>query len=70
VREALTAALKHRGGPVVLDAVVDPCALSMPSRIPFHTAARFTLSPAKQVLNGKTDSVIGTISRHVGPGLI
>jgi hypothetical protein len=69
-REALKEALAHRGGPVVVgvvvDAVVDPYALSRPSHIPFHTAAGFTLSLAKQVLSGEMDSAIGTIGRNVG----
>jgi pyruvate dehydrogenase (quinone) len=65
VREGLAAALAHKGGPVVVDAVVDPYALSLPSHIPFHAAAGFTLSLAKQVLNGKMDSVIKTIERNV-----
>jgi pyruvate dehydrogenase (quinone) len=66
VREALAVALAHKGGPVVVDAVVDPYALSLPSHIPFHAATGFTLSLAKQVLNGKMDSVIKTIERNVG----
>jgi len=66
VREALAAALAHNGGPVVVDAVVDPYALSLPSHVPFHAAAGFTLSLAKQVWSGKMDSVIKTIERNVG----
>jgi pyruvate dehydrogenase (quinone) len=65
VREGLAAALAHKGGPVVVDAVVDPYALSLPSHVPFHTAANYTLSLAKQVLSGKMDSVIKTIDRNV-----
>src|ERR1700730_9015478 len=65
VREGLAEALAHKSGPVVVDAVVDPHALSLPSHIPFHVAERFTLSLAKQVLNGKMDSVIKTIERNV-----
>jgi len=65
VREGLAAALAHKDGPVVVDAVVDSYALSLPSHIPFHTAEGFTLSFAKQVLNGKMDSVIKTIKRNV-----
>lgn len=49
VREGLAAALAHKGGPVVVDAVVDAYALSLPSHVPFHTAANYTLSIAKQV---------------------
>jgi pyruvate dehydrogenase (quinone) len=66
VRAGLAAALAHRGGPVVVDVVVDPYALSLPSHIPLHAAAGFTLSLAKQVLNGKMDSVIKTIERNTG----
>jgi pyruvate dehydrogenase (quinone) len=66
VREGLAAALAHKGGPVVVDAVVDPFALSLPSHVPFHAAAGYTLSIAKQVLSGKMDSVIKTIERNVG----
>jgi pyruvate dehydrogenase (quinone) len=66
VREALAAALAHNGGPVVVDAVVDPYALSLPSHLPFHTVEGFTLSLAKQVLSGKMDSVIKTMERNVG----
>ena len=66
VREALAAALAHKDGPVVVDAVVDPYALSLPSHVPFHAAAGFTLSLAKQVWSGKMDSVIKTIERNTG----
>jgi pyruvate dehydrogenase (quinone) len=65
VREALAEALAHKGGPVVVDAVVDPHALSLPSHVPFHTATGFTLSMAKQVWAGKMDSVIKTLERNV-----
>src|SRR6202522_2270610 len=53
VREALAEALAYQGGPVIVDAVVDPYALSLPSHFPFHTVEGFTLSLAKQVLNGR-----------------
>jgi pyruvate dehydrogenase (quinone) len=65
VRDGLAAALAHQAGPVVVDAVVDPFALSLPSHVPFHTAKGFTLSLAKQVWNGKMDDVIKTIERNV-----
>jgi pyruvate dehydrogenase (quinone) len=65
VRDGLAAALAHKGGPVVVDAVVDPLALSLPSHVPFHTATGYTLSLAKQVLSGKMDMVIKTIERNV-----
>ncbi|HEV8071410.1 MAG TPA: thiamine pyrophosphate-dependent enzyme [Planctomycetaceae bacterium] len=65
VRGGLAEALAHKGGPVVVDAVVDPFALSMPSHVPFHAAKGFTLSLAKQVWNGKMDAVIKTMERNV-----
>ncbi|MGD1024835.1 MAG: thiamine pyrophosphate-dependent enzyme [Candidatus Sulfotelmatobacter sp.] len=65
VREALAEALAYEGGPVVVDAVVDPFALSLPSHVPFHAAKGFTLSLAKQVLSGRMDSVIKTMERNV-----
>jgi pyruvate dehydrogenase (quinone) len=65
VREGLAEALAHKGGPVIVDAVVDPYALSLPSHVPFHAAKGFTLSLAKQVLSGKMDTVIKTIERNV-----
>jgi pyruvate dehydrogenase (quinone) len=65
VRDGLAAALAHKGGPVVVDAVVDPLALSLPSHVPFHTAKGFTLSVTKQVWSGEMDTVIKTIERNV-----
>ena len=65
VREGLAEALAYKGGPVVVDAVVDPFALSLPSHVPFHTVKGFTLSMAKQVWSGKMDKVIKTIERNV-----
>ena len=66
VREALAEALAYKNGPVVVDAVVDPFALSRPSHAPFHAIKGFTLSVAKQVLSGRMDSVIKTIERNTG----
>ena len=65
VREGLAAALAHKEGPVVVDAVVDPFALSLPSHSPFHTVKGFALSFGKQVSSGKMDAVIKTIERNV-----
>jgi pyruvate dehydrogenase (quinone) len=65
VKDGLAEALAHKSGPVVVDAVVDPYALSLPSHVPFHAAKGFTLSLAKQVLSGKMDSVIRTIEHNV-----
>lgn len=66
VRDGLAEALAHRGGPVVVDVVVDPLALARPSHVPLRTASGFTLSLAKQVLGGHMDSVIRTIVRNTG----
>ncbi len=65
VKDALAEALAYKDGPVVVDAVVDPFALSLPSHVPFHTVTGYTLSMAKQVLTGNMDSVIKTIERNV-----
>jgi thiamine pyrophosphate-dependent acetolactate synthase large subunit-like protein len=65
MKEALTEALAYEDGPVVVDAVVDPYALSLPSHVPLHTAAGYTLSLTKQVLAGRFDDVIKTMERNV-----
>jgi pyruvate dehydrogenase (quinone) len=65
VPEGLAEALAYKDGPVVVDAVVDPFALSLPSHVPFHAAKGFTLSMAKQVLSGRMDSVIKTIEHNI-----
>jgi pyruvate dehydrogenase (quinone) len=65
VRDGLAEALAYKAGPVVVDAVVDPYALSLPAHVPFHVAKGFTLSMAKQVWSGKMDKVIKTIERNV-----
>jgi pyruvate dehydrogenase (quinone) len=66
VVDGLAAALGHKGGPVVVDAVVDPFALSLPAHAPFHTVKGFTLSLARQVWSGEMDAVIKTIERNIG----
>ena len=65
VKDALSDALAYQDGPVVVDAVVDPFALSLPSHVPFHTAKAYTLSMARQILSGKMDEVIRTIEHNV-----
>ena len=45
LRDALAEALAWKHGPVVVDAVVDRFALSLPSHVPFHTAKGYTLIP-------------------------
>lgn len=66
VREGLDEALAYKDGPVVVDAVVDPLALAMPSHSPVRTVKGFTLSFAKQVLSGRLDTVIKELGRNVG----
>jgi hypothetical protein len=62
---ALAEALAYKDGPVVMNAVVDPFALSLPSHVPFHTVKGCTLSLAKQVLTDRMDTVFKTIERNV-----
>jgi pyruvate dehydrogenase (quinone) len=65
VKDALSEALAYNDGPVVVDAVVDRFALSLPSHVPLHTVTGYTLSMTKQVLSGHMDTVIKTIKRNV-----
>ena len=65
VRGALQTALGHTDGPVVVDMVVDPNALSLPSHTPGATVKNFTLSLAKQVVHGNLDDVIETAEHNV-----
>ncbi len=52
VKDGLAEALAYKDGPVVVDAVVDRFALSLPSHVPLHTVKGYTLSLARQVLSG------------------
>ncbi|MEV0293784.1 thiamine pyrophosphate-dependent enzyme [Nocardia sp. NPDC050710] len=65
LRTAVREALAHRGGPVVLDVLVDKYALAMPGHIPAKTATGFTLSLAKQTLDGHFDDVLETAAHNV-----
>jgi pyruvate dehydrogenase (quinone) len=65
VREGLQAALSHKGGPVVVDVLVDRYALARPAHVPGKTAAGFTLSLARQALHGQMDEVIATARHNV-----
>jgi pyruvate dehydrogenase (quinone) len=65
VEEGVRTALSH-DGPAVMDAVVDPLALSMPPHTTFGMAEGFALSLAKQALHGNLDDVIHTAERNVG----
>jgi hypothetical protein len=53
------------GGPTVVDIVVDKFALALPAHIPLHTATGFTLSMARQVLNGHAHDITENIRRNV-----
>lgn len=52
-------------GPALLDAVVDPKALSLPPHISFGMAEGFALSLAKQAIHGDLDEVIATAKANV-----
>jgi pyruvate dehydrogenase (quinone) len=52
-------------GPALLDAVVDPHALSLPPHVSFGMAEGFSLSFAKQAIHGSLDDVIDTVKDNV-----
>jgi pyruvate dehydrogenase (quinone) len=52
-------------GPAVLDAVVDPYAISLPPHVTFGMAEGFALSLAKQALHGKLDDVVRTAAHNL-----
>ena len=52
-------------GPALLDAVVNPRALSLPQHVTFGMAEGFSLSFAKQALHGNIDDVIETVKENV-----
>ncbi|MCW3018124.1 MAG: thiamine pyrophosphate protein domain protein TPP-binding [Solirubrobacterales bacterium] len=64
VRDAVTRLLSTPG-PALLDAVVDPHALSLPPHISFGMAEGFSLSLAKQAIHGNLDEVVETVKRNV-----
>ncbi|HEX3979480.1 MAG TPA: thiamine pyrophosphate-dependent enzyme [Solirubrobacteraceae bacterium] len=64
VRDAV-AELLATPGPALLDAVVEPYALSLPSHVSFGEAEGFSLSLAKQALNGTLDDVVHTVKANV-----
>jgi pyruvate dehydrogenase (quinone) len=74
VEEALQEALAHRSGPVVVDAVVDPFALSIPSHVPLHTATGFTLSAWRQIADGHPGVLFEEVRHNLelakSPGLL
>jgi pyruvate dehydrogenase (quinone) len=52
-------------GPALLDAVVDPHALSLPPHITLGMAEGFSLSLAKQAIHGNLDEVVATVKHNV-----
>ncbi len=64
VRDAVTR-MVSTPGPALLDAVVDPHALSLPPHVTFGEAEGFSLSFAKQALHGNLDDVIETVKGNV-----
>jgi len=74
VEDALREGLAHRSGPVVIDAVVDPYALAIPSHIPLHTETGFTLSAWRQITDGHPGVAFEEIKHNLelakSPGLL
>ena len=52
-------------GPALLDAIVDPNALSLPPHVTFGMAEGFSLSFAKQAIHGGLDDVIDTTEDNI-----
>ena len=52
-------------GPALLDAVVNPHALSLPPHTSFGMVEWFSLSLAKQAVHGNIDDVIQTVAERV-----
>ncbi|MFC9996159.1 thiamine pyrophosphate-dependent enzyme [Nocardia sp. NPDC127526] len=65
LRDAVRAALSHRAGPVVLDVLVDSYALALPEHVEAETVMGFTLSQAKQLMEGDGHSVLKNITHNV-----
>lgn len=65
VEAALREALAHKDGPVVVDAVVDPYALSIPSHVPAHVARGFTLSGLHQIWHEDGDLVAEEVEHNL-----
>jgi pyruvate dehydrogenase (quinone) len=65
VEEGLAVALAHRGGPVVVDVVVDPYTLALPEHVPAETVKGYTLSVAKQALSGHLGDVVKEATHNV-----
>lgn len=64
VRDSV-AALLATPGPALLDAVVEPNALSLPPHVSLGEAEGFSLSLAKEAVHGNLDDVIETVKANV-----
>jgi len=64
VRAELERALAHPG-PVLVDVVTDPNALSMPPHVTVKQAAGFALAMVKLTLSGHVDEVVDTIESNL-----
>ena len=64
VRAGLERALAHPG-PVLVDVVTDPNALSLPPHVTVKQAAGFALAMAKLTLSGHVDEVVDTIESNL-----
>jgi pyruvate dehydrogenase (quinone) len=60
VRSGLQRALEH-DGPAVIDVLVEPNALSLPSHITLGQAEGFALAMTKEILIGRYSDVVDTI---------
>lgn len=65
VEEALREALAHKDGPVVVDAVVDPYALSIPSHVPERVARGFIPSGWHQIWHGDGELVAEEVESNL-----
>jgi pyruvate dehydrogenase (quinone) len=65
VEDALREALAYADGPVVVDALVDPYALAIPSHVPGHVAGGFTLSAWRQIVDGDSKLVAEEIEHNL-----
>ena len=64
VRAGLKRALQHPG-PVLVDVVTDPNALSMPAHVTADQVEGFALTMGKLVLSGHIDEVVSTVEANI-----
>ncbi len=64
VRPGLQKMLEH-AGPVVVDVITDPNALSLPPHIEFDQAKGYALSMTRLMLTGRTDEVVDIVSSNI-----